>query len=97
VALSACGGSGSHRHAPAAKVQTARVRGHFMVQIVDGTPTPPGSTYVVQQSWMIWQSTRPTRAQAQALASQYGHKSSVLVRRVTCRPTNTGWRCEYFT
>ena len=97
LALSACGGSASHSQGAATKAQAASARGRLAAQIEDGSPSSPDATYTVQSWWMIWQTARSTKAQALALANDYAHKSSLVVRRVTCRPTRTGWRCEYFT
>ena len=69
----------------------------FEVQVSDGTPSSSRSaTYFVQEWSMILLPAMPSKAQALALASGYARKTSPFVRRVTCSPIRSGWRCEYF-
>jgi len=106
AALSACSGSlTTPRHTVSAKPPPAAAKAavkaplydRFGVQVSDGTPSSSRSATYYFSSWtMIYLPTRPTKARALALASDYARKASPFVRRVTCNPTHIGWQCEYF-
>jgi hypothetical protein len=101
LALSACSGSlTTPGHTAPAKPPPAAAKAapydRFEVQVSDGTRSSPQATYFVEERLMILLPTRPTKTRALALASDYARKSFRFVRRVTCSPIRSGWRCEYF-
>src|SRR5436305_522927 len=97
--IAGCGGSSMpQRNEHATTTRSTSAGGSYVVQVAE-RPAPvsnrAGATSFRIRYGFAYNEPKLTKSQAIQQAAAVAHRSSPVVRDVTCRQVPSGWRCEY--